>query len=118
MVIVLGKFVLTVLQGMLFPRPARTALILAAGRSQIGEFSFILGTAGIALGLFKEEQYSLLLAGALLSLTLNPFLFRALPLIEVHLRKVPAFWSLLDRHCPAPSPAVGPLPQHLVRIIS
>src|SRR5260370_8477523 len=109
MVIVLGKFVLTVLQGMLFPRPARTALILAAGRSQIGEFSFMLGPAGIALGLFKEEQYSLLLAGALLSITLNPFLFRAPPWIEVHLRKVPAFWSLLDRPGPAPSPVAGSL---------
>ena len=39
LVIVIGKFVLTILQGVIFPRPARTALILAAGRSQIGEFS-------------------------------------------------------------------------------
>src|SRR5438045_7106559 len=97
-VIVLGKFVLTVLQGLLIPRPARTALILAAGRSQMQHFFFILGTARIALGLFKEEQYSLLLAGALLSITLNPFLFRALPWIEAHTRKVPAIWSLLAQH--------------------
>src|SRR5437667_8367321 len=41
LVIVLGKFVLTVLQGLLIPRPARTALILAAGRRQMGEFSLI-----------------------------------------------------------------------------
>ncbi len=109
MVIVLGKFVLTVLQGMLFPRPARTALILAAGRSQIGEFSFILGTAGIALGLFKEEQYSLLL-------TLNPILFRALPWIEAHLRKVPTFWSLLDRHGPVQAPIAESLRDHVVVI--
>ncbi len=116
MVIVLGKFVLTVLQGMLFPRPARTALILAAGRSQIGEFSFILGTAGIALGFFKEEQYSLLLAGALLSITLNPFLFRALPWIEAHLRRVPTFWSLLDRHGPVQAPIAESLRDHVVVI--
>jgi len=116
MVIVLGKFVLTILQGTLFPRPARTALILAAGRSQIGEFSFILGTAGIAFGLFKEEQYSLLLAGALLSITLNPFLFRALPWIEAHLRRVPAFWSLLDRHGPVQAPIGESLRDHVVVI--
>lgn len=116
MVIVLGKFVLTVLQGTLLPRPARTALILAAGRSQIGEFSFILGTAGIALGLFKQEQYSLLLAGALLSITLNPFLFRALPWIEAHLRKVPTFWSLLDRHGPVQAPIAESLRDHVVVI--
>ncbi len=35
----------------------------------------------------KQEQYTLLLAGALLSITLNPFLFRALPWVEAHLRK-------------------------------
>lgn len=115
-VIVLGKFVLTVLQGLLFPRPARTALILAAGRSQIGEFSFILGAAGIALGVFKEEQYALLLAGAILSITFNPFLFRALPWIEAHLRKVPAFWSLLDRHGPDQAPVAESLRDHVVVI--
>ena len=115
-VIVLGKFVLTVLQGALFPRPARAALILAAGRSQIGEFSFILGTAGIALGVFKEEQYALLLAGALLSITLNPFLFRALPWIEAYLRKVPCFWSLLDRHGPVQASIAESLRDHVVVI--
>ena len=115
-VIVLGKFVLTVLQGLLIPRPARTALILAAGRSQIGEFSFILGTAGIVLGVFNEEQYALLLAGALLSITLNPFLFRALPWIEAHLRKVPAFWSLLDRHGSVQAPMEESLRDHVVVI--
>lgn len=41
--IVLGKFVITVLLGAFFPRPARTMLVVAAGLSQIGEFSFILG---------------------------------------------------------------------------
>jgi CPA2 family monovalent cation:H+ antiporter-2 len=116
LVIVLGKFVLTILQGLIFPRPARTALILAAGRSQIGEFSFILGTAGIVLGVFKEEQYALLLAGALLSITLNPFLFRAIPWIEAHLRKVPAFWSLLDRHGTVQAPMAESLRDHVVVI--
>ena len=115
-VIILGKFVLTVLQGLLFPRPARTALILAAGRSQIGEFSFILGTAGIALGLLKEEQYALLLAGALLSITLNPFLFRALPWVEAHLKKMSAFWSLLDRHGPVQAPIAESWRDHVVVI--
>src|SRR5947209_1173226 len=116
LVIVLGKFVLTVLQGMFFPRPARTALILAAGRSQIGEFSFILGAAAVALGLLKQEQYALLLAGALLSITLNPFLFRALPWVEAHLRKMHAFWSLLDRHGHVQAPLAESLRDHVVII--
>ena len=116
LVIVVGKFVLTTLQGVLFPRPARTALILAAGRSQIGEFSFILGAAAVALGVFKEEQYALLLAGALLSITLNPLLFRALPWIEAQLRKLHAFWSLLDRHGPAQAPIAESLRDHVIVI--
>ncbi len=116
LVIVLGKFVLTVLQGMFFPRPARTALILAAGRSQIGEFSFILGEAAVALGLLKQEQYTLLLAGALLSITLNPFLFRALPWVEAQLRKVPALWSLLDRHGPVQVSVAETVHEHVVVI--
>ncbi len=116
LVIVLGKFVLTTLQGVLFPRPARTALILAAGRSQIGEFSFILGATAVALGVFKEEQYALLLAGALLSITLNPLLFRALPWIETQLRKIYAFWSLLDRHGPAQAPIAESLRDHVIVI--
>jgi CPA2 family monovalent cation:H+ antiporter-2 len=91
-------------------------LILAAGRSQIGEFSFILGTAGIALGLLKEEQYGLLLAGALLSITLNPFMFRALPWVEAHLKKIPAFWSLLDRHSPVQAPIAESWQNHVVVI--
>ncbi len=116
LVIVVGKFVLTVLQGIFFPRPAQTALILAAGRSQIGEFSFILGEAAVALGLLKQEQYALLLAGALLSITLNPFLFRTLPWVETHLRKVPALWSLLDRHGPVQAPVAESLRDHVVVI--
>ncbi len=116
LVIVVGKFVLTVLQGMFFPRPAQTALVLAAGRSQIGEFSFILGATAVALGLLKQEQYTLLLTGALLSITLNPFLFRALPWIEARLRKVPALWSLLDRHGPVQAPVPESLRDHVVVI--
>jgi monovalent cation:H+ antiporter-2, CPA2 family len=116
LVIVAGKGILTVLQGMFFPRPARTALILAAARSQIGEFSFILGAAAVALGILTEEQNGLLLAAALLSITLNPFLFRALPWVEAHLRKVPALWTLLDRHGPVPASVAESMHDHVVVI--
>ena len=116
LVIVVGKGVLTLLQGIFSPRPARTALILAAGRAQIGEFSFILGAAAVSLGVLREEQYGLLLAGALLSITLNPFLFRALPWSEVQLRKVTPLWSLLDRHGTVQAPMAEALRDHVVVI--
>lgn len=114
--IVLGKSLLTVLFGGLLPRPAHTTLVIAAGRSQIGEFSFLLGQTGVMLGLLAQEQYSLLLAAAVLSITVNPFLFRTLPWIEARLRRFPRFWSWLDRHGPAQEPPVELSRDHVVVI--
>lgn len=96
--VVIGKPVIVLLLGMIFPWPARTSLVVAAGLSQIGEFSFILGQAGIALGLLDADQYSLVLAVALISITLNPAMFRLVMPMEKALRRYPALWKLFDRH--------------------
>lgn len=112
--IVLGKFALTVSLGFFFPRPARTALVVAAGLSQIGEFSFILGQAGVSLGIMSRDQYSLILAGALLSIMVNPLMFRAIPHVEAFLQRVPALWQLLDRHGPSPQLPSEELAGHVV----
>jgi monovalent cation:H+ antiporter-2, CPA2 family len=53
----------------------RTALTLAAGLSQIGEFSFILATLGVDLGLLDAPARSLVLAVSILSILLNPLAF-------------------------------------------
>lgn len=103
--ILIGKPLVTILLGFLFPWPARTTLVVANGLSQIGEFSFILGQAGVALGLLDQNQYSLILAGALLSITMNPVMFRLIDPLEKWLRRFPAIWTALDRHGPAPLPA-------------
>jgi monovalent cation:H+ antiporter-2, CPA2 family len=116
LLIVVGKFVLTLMLGPLFRRPARTALVVGAGLSQIGEFSFILGEAGVSLGLLAQEQYSLILAGALLSITINPLMFRLIDPLERRLRRLPAVWQRLDRHPPLPAPAEEQLSHHLVVI--
>lgn len=96
--VVIGKPVIVLLLGMIFPWPARTSLVVAAGLSQIGEFSFILGQAGVALGLLDADQYSLILAVALISITLNPAMFRLSTPLERLLRRVPGVWKLLNRH--------------------
>ena len=114
--IVAGKSILTLLLGFIFPWQARTALVVGAGLSQIGEFSFILGQAGISLGLLNQDQYSLILAGALLSITLNPVMFRLIPPTEKWLQKIPAVWSLLDRHKPMPLPLDESIEGHVVII--
>ncbi len=112
--IVLGKFTFTVMLGVFFPRPARTTLVVAAGLSQIGEFSFIVGQAGVTLGVMSQDQYSLILAGALLSIMVNPLMFRAIPHVEAFLQRFPAWWRLLDRHGPTPQPPAEKLADHVV----
>jgi CPA2 family monovalent cation:H+ antiporter-2 len=64
----------------------RIGLTVAAALGQIGEFSFILGTMGLALGLLPDEGFQLIVAGALLSIAINPFLFRTVDPLESRLR--------------------------------
>jgi CPA2 family monovalent cation:H+ antiporter-2 len=87
---------------------------VAAGLSQIGEFSFIVGQAGVALGILGRDQYSLILAGALLSIMVNPLMFRAIPYVESFLQRFPALWQLLDRHGPTPELPAEELTDHVV----
>jgi CPA2 family monovalent cation:H+ antiporter-2 len=68
--------------------PVRVGLTVAAGLAQIGEFSFILGTVGLSLGLLPPDGFQLIVAGALLSITVNPFLFRSIDPLEQRLRRV------------------------------
>jgi CPA2 family monovalent cation:H+ antiporter-2 len=73
--IVVGKAAAAILIVLALRRPLRTGLVVAAGLSQIGEFSFILAELGRSLGLLSPEAHNLLLAGALVTITLNPLWF-------------------------------------------
>jgi CPA2 family monovalent cation:H+ antiporter-2 len=55
-----------------------TAFTISTSLAQIGEFSFILANLGVALMLLPEQGRDLILAGAIISILLNPFLFSAL----------------------------------------
>jgi len=79
----------------------RTALTVAIGLAQIGEFSFILADGARKLDLLPGEGQSLLVAGALLSIGLNPLLFRASGRIESWLQARPAIWRKLNRRAEA-----------------
>ena len=92
-----GKAVVSAGLCFFFPYPARSALVLGASRSQIGEFSFIVGQSGLTLGLIDQAQYSLILAGAIVSITLNPFILRLVDPLERLLRRRPRLWKVLDR---------------------
>jgi CPA2 family monovalent cation:H+ antiporter-2 len=62
----------------LFGHPTSTAFTIAASLAQIGEFSFILAGLGIELTLLPDRGRDLILAGAIVSILLNPLLFAAL----------------------------------------
>jgi CPA2 family monovalent cation:H+ antiporter-2 len=81
-IIVVGKGLVALSLTLLLRQPALTALVVAAGLAQIGEFSFILGQAAVRLHMMTDAQYSLLLAAALLSITVNPLLFMLVPRLE------------------------------------
>lgn len=100
--IVVGRSLATLLLGFLFPWQARTTLVVAAGLSQIGEFSFILGQAGINLGLLSQDQYSLILAGALVSITINPLMYRLITPTENLFQRNRSLWRLFNRHGTTP----------------
>jgi CPA2 family monovalent cation:H+ antiporter-2 len=76
-IIVLGKSVAALLIVRLLGRPIGTALTVAAALAQIGEFSFILAVMGVSLQLLPPEGQNYIVAGALLSIVLNPLLFAA-----------------------------------------
>lgn len=116
LLVIAGKAIIVLLLGLLFPRPARTFLVVAVGLSQIGEFSFILGQAGLALQMLTSDQYSLILAAALVSITLNPFMYKLLPAIEKVLRRIPVFWKQLEANRPLPEIDEQKLVHHVVVI--
>jgi monovalent cation:H+ antiporter-2, CPA2 family len=80
-----------------FGYSVRTGLTVAAGLAQVGEFSFILGTMGLSLGLLPPEGFQLIVAGALLSIALNPFFFHAIDPLEKRLKRSGTFRRLTDR---------------------
>lgn len=75
-IIMIGKSLVALAIILLFRYPLRTGLVVAASLAQIGEFSFILVALGQDLGLMTEEGLNLIVSGALISIALNPFLFR------------------------------------------
>lgn len=117
-VIVVGKPLSALLIVFAFGHPIRTGLTVAAGLGQIGEFSFILAELGRALGLLPREAYNLVIAGALLSIALNPVLFRAATAMEAMLRGRPRLTAFLEGRRGAlsnlPDPAHEALRGHTV----
>lgn len=74
-IIVIGKSVAAYLIVRAFGHASSTALTISASLAQIGEFSFILASLGTSLGVLPQEGRDLILAGSIISIFANPFLF-------------------------------------------
>jgi K+:H+ antiporter len=85
-IILVGKTLAAFLIVVAFRRPASTALTISASLAQIGEFSFILAALGVSLGLLPAEAQGLIVAGALITITVNPLIFRSAASLERRLR--------------------------------
>lgn len=88
LIIVVGKSIgaFAIVQAMGYPMS--TGLTVSASLAQIGEFSFILAGLGISLGLFPERGRDLVLAGSIMSLALNPLVFKIVKPVLGTLRRV------------------------------
>lgn len=96
-VIVVGKSLVAFGIVLTFGYPVSTALTIAASLAQIGEFSFILAGLGVALGLLPAEGRDFILAGALLSITLNPLVFVGADWLAGWLRTRPDILARIER---------------------
>lgn len=96
-IIMVGKTLAAMALVLFFRYPINTALTVGASLAQIGEFSFILATLGVSLGLLSLEAQNLILAGALFSITLNSFIFSAIEPVQLWIRERSHLARLLER---------------------
>jgi monovalent cation:H+ antiporter-2, CPA2 family len=96
-IIVFGKSLAAFFLVLLFRYPLNTALTVSASLAQIGEFSFILANLGVSLGLLPTEGQSLILAGAIISIALNPLVFHAVEPAQAWIRSRSKLAQTLER---------------------
>lgn len=97
LVIIFGKSIAAFAIVLALGRPVATASTVSASLAQIGEFSFILAALGVTLGLLPEAGKDFIIAGALLSITLNPFVFSTFDRLTAWLQRRPGLLRRLER---------------------
>jgi CPA2 family monovalent cation:H+ antiporter-2 len=96
-VILFGKSLAAFLLVLVLRYPLNTALVVSASLAQIGEFSFILAALGRSLDLLPLLGQNLILAGAIISIALNPLLFKAIEPLQRWLREKSELARKLER---------------------
>ncbi|TDR40399.1 Kef-type potassium/proton antiporter (CPA2 family) [Tahibacter aquaticus] len=96
-VVIVGKGIAATALVLLLRYPLNTALTVSAGLAQIGEFSFIIAALGVSLKILPVEGQNLILAGAIISIALNPLIFQAIEPAQSWIRKRSRFARKLER---------------------
>jgi len=89
-IIMIGKSLVAFAIVLVLRRGLGTALLVSAALAQIGEFSFILAGLGMSLRLLPKSGQDLILAGALLSIALNPLMFHFFMRLRARSLDIPA----------------------------
>jgi monovalent cation:H+ antiporter-2, CPA2 family len=97
LIVMFGKSVAAFLLVLALRYPLNTAITVSASLAQIGEFSFILAAMGLSLKLLPLEGQNLILAGAIISIALNPLLFKAIRPLQDWLRSKSELARKLER---------------------
>jgi CPA2 family monovalent cation:H+ antiporter-2 len=95
-VVMIGKPLAALLIVWLLRYPVKVALAVAVALAQIGEFSFMLATLGTTLEILPAAAMNVLVAAAIVSITLNPIFYRAVDPMERWLSRHPRLWKLLN----------------------
>jgi CPA2 family monovalent cation:H+ antiporter-2 len=85
-IILVGKSLAAFVLVLALRYPLNTAITVSASLAQIGEFSFILAALGMSLGLLPELGQNLILAGAIVSIAVNPLMFKLVEPLEAWVR--------------------------------
>lgn len=107
-VVMLGKPLAAIAIVLLMRYPVRTAIAVAVALGQIGEFSFILAALGASLKVLPGEATHALIAAAILSISVNPLLYRAVKPIESWAMARPRLWKFLTSRVRKPENAALP----------
>jgi len=96
-IVIVGKPLAAIVITLVLRYPLRTAMAVGAVLAQIGEFSFIVGTMALQYDIIDDKAFNVLVATAIVSITLAPLFYKAVEPLERQIAKLPWLWKLL--HC-------------------
>jgi CPA2 family monovalent cation:H+ antiporter-2 len=96
-IVMIGKPLAAIAIVAVLGQSSRIGLGVAIALAQIGEFSFLVGTLGTQVGALPQEAMNPIVAAAMISIMLNPLLYRTLDRSESFLQRHPRLWRLLNR---------------------